>query len=127
MNSADAVIVRVLGNGTVLKAGSSGILPATRVAPGDPGFYLAVWKPRRRTGDAPAGPSLFGPLASRSLAERLRTSAVYFGLVGDPAISNTRHASRARPARRSAAGSAAPGRPPQRRATDRNGGNRATA
>ena len=119
MNSADAVIVRVLGNGTVLKAGSSGILPATQVAPGDPGFYLAVWQPRRRTGDPPARPSLFGPLASRIVAERLRTSAVYFGLAGDPATSNARQASRSRPTRRTP-----PGRP-QRRATDRRGSNSA--
>lgn len=79
LNSTISGIVQVAGNGA-----AAGLLPASAAAQGHglaPGFYLVLWSVAKSCREATRRARYFGPFSERSVAERLRTSAAYLGIV----------------------------------------------
>ena len=79
MNSTISEIVQVDGKGAARR--SLPIAAAVQRRSLAPGFYLVLWSVAKSCREVTRRARYFGPFSERLVAERLKTSAAYLGII----------------------------------------------
>lgn len=79
MNSTISEIVQVDGKGAVRH--SQPVAAAVQGRSLAPGFYLVLWSVAKSCREVTRRARCFGPFSERFVAERLKTSAAYLGII----------------------------------------------